>query len=161
MANTALTLLDVENGRYKDFFYGLFFNATIRNNVYNTILEIVKEQISKQTVVVSNRLEVTFNRLRSRNVACAIQHSFVFFAMALEKSVRDYVLCNIQGEQRREEVKQFFDNDLTALTEKLLNGYFASLLHFVDEVRFEIFVKLGFQHSHSSHSRTARHGTVS
>ena len=81
--------------------------------------------------------------------------------MALEKSVRDYVLCNIQGEQRREEVKQFFDNDLTALTEKLLNGYFASLLHFVDEVRFEIFVKLGFQHGHSSHSRTARHGTVS
>ena len=160
MTTTALTLLDVENGRYKDFFYGLFFNTTIRNNVYNTILEIVKEEITKQTAVVSNRLEVTFHRLRSRNVACAVQHSFVFFAMAQEKAVRDYVLCNIQGEQRKKEVKQFFDNDLTILTEKLLNGHFASLLHYVDEVRFEIFVKLGFQYGDRAHSRTARDGPV-
>jgi hypothetical protein len=158
MATTAITLLDVENARYKDFFYGLFFNTTIRNNVYHTILEIVREQTIKGTAV-SNRLDVTFNRLRTRNVACAIQHSFVFFAMAEEKAVRDYVLCNVHGEQRKEEVKQFFDNDLTILTEKLLNGHFASLLHFVDEVRFEIFVKLGFQHS--AHSRTARDGPVS
>ena len=64
--------------------------------------------------------------------------------MDQEKDVQDFVLCSIQNQNRKEEVKKFISTTLRTLTENLLNGKLSSMQHYVDEVRNEVVVSIGF-----------------
>jgi hypothetical protein len=139
----AITLLDLENKRCKDFFYGVFFNDTIQNNVFYTVLEILEQSLRKETI--SNRLNITLNRLKSQSLDAQKKHALLFFAIVQEAEVQDYVLCTIRDHERRKEVKQFIDTQLCTITEKILNGQLCSLCHYVDEVREAISLTIGFE----------------
>lgn len=64
--------------------------------------------------------------------------------MDQEKDVQDFVLCSIHNQNRKEEVKKFISTTLRTLTENLLNGKLSSMQHYVDEVRNEVVVSIGF-----------------
>jgi len=135
-------LLDLETDRCKDFFYAIFFNDTIRNNVFYTVLEIVQKSLKGNQI--SNRLYQTIERLRNKQSANVVKHFLIFFAMDQEKDVQDYVLCSIQDQKRKAEVTNFISTTLRTLTENLLNGKLSSMQHYVDTVRNEITVCIGF-----------------
>lgn len=137
------TILELDNRRSQDFFYGVFFNNTVRNNVFSTVLEIVQKKM--QPANTSNRLAMTLDRLRQKNPNTTVKHAFVFFAMDQEADVQDFVLCSIREPKRREEVRQFLLHRLRATTERLLNGRLSGLAHYVDEVRNEVTINIGFE----------------
>jgi len=139
----AITLLDIENKRCEDFFYGVFFNDTVQNNVYFTIIEIIEQSFRKETI--SNRLNATMQRLKSQNIDPAVKHGLIFFALYLEPEVQDYVLCSIRNPARKEEVKQFLQTHLAGITKKILNGQLSCLTHYVDNMRNAISVNIGFE----------------
>tara|TARA_B100000519_G_scaffold188470_1_gene186077 strand:- start:376 stop:804 length:429 start_codon:yes stop_codon:yes gene_type:complete len=138
----ALTLLDLETRRCKDFWYGVFFNDTIRDNVFSTTMEIVAKNMKDWSI--SNRLNMTMMRLKCKKPDNLVKHFLIFFAIDQEPEVQDYVLCTVRDEARKKEVKQFINTRLREITERLLNGRLSSLVHYVDEVRFEVSVNLGF-----------------
>jgi len=143
MTSHTVTLLDLENRRCKDFFYGVFFNDTIRNNVFYTVLEILEKSLQNETL--SNRLNMTLNRLKSQNIDTQKKHALLFFAIDQEEEVQDYVLCTIREEARKKEVKDFFSTQLSTITGKLLDGNLCSLCHYVDVVREAISMTIGFE----------------
>tara|TARA_B100001093_G_C26790093_1_gene998573 strand:+ start:593 stop:1024 length:432 start_codon:yes stop_codon:yes gene_type:complete len=142
MDDQVLTLLDLETSRCKDFWYAIFFNPTVRNNVFFTVLEIV--QNSFKDCNLSNRLHQTMQRLRNKQSNTLVKHFLIFFAMDQEREVQDYVLCSIQDKQRKEEVRVFISTTLRTLTEDLLNGKLSSCQHYVDEVRNQVTISIGF-----------------
>lgn len=137
------TILEMDTRRSQDFFYGVFFNSTVRNNVFSTVLEIVQKKL--RTANTSNRLAMTLDRLRQKNPNNLVKHALIFFAMDQETDVQDFVLCSIRSEKRREEVRQFMLSTLRITTEKLLNGRLTGLVHYVDEVRNEVTINIGFE----------------
>lgn len=139
----AITLLDIEHKRCEDFFYGVFFNDTVQNNVYFTVMEILEKSFRKQTI--SNRLNVTMQRLKSQTITPPIKHALIFFAIFLEPEVQDYVLCSIRNPVRKNEVKAFFQTELAGITNKILNGQLSCLTHYVDAVRNAVSVNIGFE----------------
>jgi len=143
MSFQAVTLLDLENQRCKDFFYGVFFNETIQNNVFYTVLEILEKSLRSETI--SNRLNMTLKRLKSQSIDTQKKHALLFFAIDQESEVQDYVLCTIRNTKRKEEVKRFIDTRLSTITEKLLNGEICSLCQYVDVVREAISLSIGFE----------------
>jgi hypothetical protein len=106
------------------------------------VLKIVQK--SFQGCKISNRLYQTMQRLRNKNSTNVVKHFLIFFAMDQEKDVQDFVLCSIQNQNRKEEVKKFISTTLRTLTENLLNGKLSSMQHYVDEVRNEVVVSIGF-----------------
>lgn len=137
-----VTLLDLETNRCKDFWYAIFFNVTILNNVFFTVLEIVQKSL--KGCKMSNRLFQTIQRMKDKHSATAVKHFLIFFGMDQEKDVQDYVLCSIPDPKRKEEVRNFIGTTLRTLTEDLLNGKLNSMAHYVDEVRNEVTVSIGF-----------------
>ena len=133
----------MDTRRSQDFFYGVFFNSTVRNNVFSTVLEIVQKKLRGANT--SNRLAMTLDRLRQKNPNNLVKHALIFFAMDQETDVQDFVLCSIRSEKRREEVRQFMLSTLRITTEKLLNGRLTGLVHYVDEVRNEVTINIGFE----------------
>jgi len=133
----------MDTRRSQDFFYGVFFNNTVRNNVFSTVLEIVQKKL--RTTNTSNRLAMTLDRLRQKNPNNLVKHALIFFAMDQETDVQDFVLCSIRSEKRREEVRQFMLCKLRSTTERLLNGHLSGLVHYVDEVRNEVTINIGFE----------------
>jgi len=143
MSFQAVTLLDLENQRCKDFFYGVFFNDTIQNNVFYTVLEILEKSL--RTENISNRLNMTLARLKSQSTDAQKKHALLFFAIDQESEVQDYVLCTIREAGRKQEVKHFMDTQLSTITEQLLNGQLCSLSQYVDVVREAISLSIGFE----------------
>ena len=137
------TILELDNRRSQDFFYGVFFNNTVRNNVFTTVLEIVQKKLQRANT--SNRLAMTMERLRQKNPNNLIKHAFIFFAIDQETDVQDFVLCSIRENNRREEVREFIANKLRHTTERLLNGRLSGLTHYVDAVRNEVTINIGFE----------------
>ena len=84
------TILELDTRRSQDFFYGVFFNDTVRNNVFTTVLEIVEKKLRQETL--SNRLSMTLDRLRQKQMSNLIKHAFIFFALDQESDVQDFVL---------------------------------------------------------------------
>lgn len=136
------TILELDTRRSQDFFYGVFFNDTVRNNVFTTVLEIVEKKLRQETL--SNRLSMTLDRLRQKQMSNLIKHAFIFFALDQESDVQDFVLCSIRSGKRREEVKTFLKKDVRDITERFLNGRLTGLVHYVDEVRKEVTINIGF-----------------
>ena len=137
------TILELDTRRSQDFFYGVFFNNTVRNNVYSTVLEIVQKKL--QGANTSNRLAMTLARLRQKNPNNIVKHALIFFALDQEPDVQDFVLCSIRSQRRREEVKEFFSKNLRSTTEMLLNGRLSGLVHYVDAVRHCVCCNIGFE----------------
>ena len=133
----------MDTRRSQDFFYGVFFNNTVRNNVFTTVLEIVQKKLRYANT--SNRLTMTLDRLRQKNPNNLVKHALIFFAMDQETDVQDFVLCSIRAESRREEVRQFMLSKLRTTTEKLLNGRLSGLAHYVDECRNQVTINIGFE----------------
>lgn len=88
---------------------------------------------------------MTLDRLKQKNPNNLIKHAFIFFAIDQETDVQDFVLCSIRDNKRREEVKAFIAKTLRNTTERMLNGRLTGLQHFVDEVRNEVTVNIGFE----------------
>ncbi len=88
---------------------------------------------------------MTLDRLRQKNPSNLVQHAFVFFAMDQEADVQDFVLCSIRSADRREEVRTFMLSQLRQTTERLLNGQLSGLVQYVDEVRNEVTINIGFE----------------
>lgn len=137
------TILELDQRRSQDFFYGVFFNDTVRNNVFQTVLEIVERKLRISNI--SNRLAMTLDRLKQKNPNNLVKHAFIFFALDQETDVQDFVLCSIREQKRREEVKAFIGSRLRNTTERMLNGRLTGLVHFVDMVRHEVTVNIGFE----------------
>ena len=137
------TILELDTRRSQDFFYGVFFNTTVRNNVFSTVLEIVQRRL--QGANTSNRLAMTIARLRQKNPNNLVKHALIFFAIDQETDVQDFVLCSIRDNKRREEVREFIAKNLRHTTERLLNGKLSGLVHYVDAVRNEVTINIGFE----------------
>ena len=133
----------MDTRRSQDFFYGVFFNNTVRNNVFSTVLEIVQKKLRSSNT--SNRLAMTLDRLRQKNPNTLIKHALIFFAIDQETDVQDFVLCSIRSPGRREEVRKFMLCTLRTTTEKLLNGRLSGIVQYVDEVRNEVTINIGFE----------------
>ena len=88
---------------------------------------------------------MTLDTLRQKNPSNLVQHAFIFFAMDQEPDVQDFVLCSIRSAGRREEVRKFLLSQLRQTTERLLNGRLSGLVHYVDEVRNEVTINIGFE----------------
>ena len=137
------TILELDTRRSQEFFYGVFFNSTVRNNVYSTVLEIVQNKLKGTNT--SNRLAMTIARLRQKTPNNLVKHAFIFFALDQESDVQDYVLCSIRKQNRREEVRNFLLSSLRSTTERLLNGQLSGLVHYVDTIRHQVTINIGFE----------------
>ena len=88
---------------------------------------------------------MTIARLRQKNPNNLVKHALIFFAIDQETDVQDFVLCSIRDNKRREEVREFIAKNLRHTTERLLNGKLSGLVHYVDAVRNEVTINIGFE----------------
>ena len=140
--NSASMYQTIEAQRSSDLFYGILFNDTIRNNIFQNTLEILKS--AKHNSSKSARLNFALNQIENAN-SPTLQHTFICFAMVHNENVFHYIINHYKHKKRKDDVQQFIQNNITHKTNQLLNGYFRSIVEYIDDVRSSIAIELGFE----------------
>lgn len=134
---------EIENERCADVFYGMLFNATIRQNVFQNTLEIYEKE--NQNKERSFRLNLAINRIKNTNIVL-LQHVFIFFAIVQEPNVRHFIVNHYKtNTPRRNEVEEFIDMQMTTKTQELLDGKYRSIVEYIDDLRSSIAFDIGFE----------------
>jgi len=131
---------EIEAQRSADLFYGIMFNDTIRNNIFQNTLEILKQNNKKR----SNRLNFAFNQIENTNTP-TLQHTLICFAMVHDENVFHYIINHYKQQDRKKDVHNFIKNNITHKTKQLLNGYYRSIVEYIDDTRSSIAIELGFE----------------
>ena len=131
----------IEAQRCADVFYGMMFNETVKLNIFQNTLEILKKQIKHK----SNRLQYAFNQIEKSNNP-TLQHTLICFAITEDENALHYIINHYQPDSaRKKDVHQFIQNNLCNKTQKLLNGEYRSIVEYIDDVRASIAIELGFE----------------
>ncbi len=138
--NSASMYQEIEAQKSSDLFYGIIFNDTIRNNIFQNTLDILKQTIKQR----SNRLNFAFTQIENANTPL-LQHTLICFAMIHDENVFHYIINHYKASQRRQDVQTFIKQNITQKTHKLLNGNYRSIVEYIDDVRSAIAIELGFE----------------
>lgn len=134
---------EIETRRCADVFYGILFNSTIRQNIFQHTLEILNKRL--QNYEKSYRLTCALNRVSSTSIVL-LQHVFIFFAIVHEKNVMHFIINHYKvNSPRRKEVETFINTKMKSMTEDLLNGKYRSIVEYVDELRATMTFDIGFE----------------
>ena len=133
----------IESNRCADVFYGILFNPTIRQNIFQNTIEIYeKENRNKEK---SFRLNLAINQIKNTKIIL-LQHTFIFFALIQEPNVKHYIVNHYKANsERRKEVEAFIENQMTEKTNGLLNGVYRSIVEYIDDLRATITFDIGFE----------------
>ena len=131
----------IEAQRCADVFYGLMFNETVKLNIFQNTLDILKKQIKHK----SNRLKYAFNQIEKSNNP-TLQHTLICFAITQDENVLHYIINHYPADStRKKEVQDYIQHNLTTKTHNLLNGEYRSIVEYIDDVRASIAIELGFE----------------
>ena len=133
----------IESNRCADVFYGILFNPTIRQNIFQNTIEIYeRENRNKEK---SFRLNLAINQIKNTKIIL-LQHTFIFFALIQEPNVKHYIVNHYKANsERRKEVEAFIENQITEKTNGLLNGVYRSIVEYIDDLRATITFDIGFE----------------
>ena len=134
---------EIESKRCADVFYGLLFNPTIRQNVFQNTLEIFEgENKNKER---SFRLDLAINRIKATDIIL-LQHVFIFFAIVQEPNVKHFIINHYKPNTgRRREVEAFVEGPMTEKTNDLVNGKYRSITEYIDDLRGTLTMEIGFE----------------
>ena len=128
------THADIDLTRQKsDLMYHLIVN-TEASTLDDFCNNIAKNILSKY-VNPSIRLQQMLKKVTSDKDRIA-KHALLLFALYQEKDTQDIFLNNGTPRVPPEKFKQFVDNELPPLVDKLMKGAFTSLRAFVEDARW-------------------------
>ena len=123
--------------------YGILFNETIRANIFQNTMDILKKQIKNKSK--SYRLMMAIERISNTDIIL-LQHAFIFFAIVQEENIYHYIINHYKhNSPRRKEVELFLKNQLTNKSKDLLNGKYRSIVEYIDDLRATMTFDIGFE----------------
>lgn len=141
-ASIPQSYFDVERKRANDFMYSFLFDVTSRVNIFENVLDIVQKTLHKANYQLSKRLNYILNKLNSFPDTI-VQHGFVFYAICYNIDVKNFIVCHYEAGVKRDIIEDFITTHIEEKTNDLLNGKFRSLTEYVDDIRYNIIIKLG------------------